>query len=359
MFKSLFIRKSSLFIVAVAMIVIVCGGIYYIYINRAEGRVNAIQEKVSRPTDLSAWIVDWQLDSGEEDYGAAGSRLSELQMFAAYFDASGHLYLADTFRDSLANDASLRQADGGLFLTIVNDLRSEDGSVVQKDSDLTKRLTQSGEARREHIREILNLVDQLDLDGVEIDYEKIKDGDWNGVVAFYNELYQELLQDGRKLRVVLEPGAPLKRLKLPKGPEYVVMAYNLYGSHSGPGPKADKKFIKELVGKMASIPGNKRLALATGGFAWNEKGEVAAVTEKEADGLSELSKDGVERDKVSGSLHFKYTDADGGETTVWYADGVTLRSWIVTAREAGCHRIAIWRLGGLSQRTLKMLAEID
>lgn len=350
-------RKPSLVIAAIIIIVIICGGTYY-YKSSVEGQQNPALEPVGESTNLSAWIVDWQQESGEEDYGALGSRLSELQMFAAYFDAVGHLYFKDSFRESLASDASLRQADGGTFITIVNDRITGDGTVVQKDPELVSHLTQNKAVRQEHIREIVNAADQLDLDGVEIDYEKIKDSDWNGVAAFYNELYQKLLQDGRKLRIVLEPSAPLKKLKLPEGPEYVVMAYNLYGSHSGPGPKADKKFINELVGKMKSIPGNKRLAIAVGGFAWNENGEVAAVTEKEADGLAALSKDGVERDIASGSLHFKNTNADGGETIVWYADGVTLRGWIEAAREAGCSRIAIWRLGGLSQRTLEILAEI-
>ncbi|MGZ7443442.1 glycosyl hydrolase [Paenibacillus sp. TH7-28] len=350
--------KSFLLIGVIAIIVILCAGTYY-YIGGAEGQQNAALQPAGQSTDLSAWIVDWQQESGEGDYGALGSRLSELQMFAAYFDAAGHLYFKDSFRESLASDASLRQADGGTFITIVNDRVNGDGSVVPKDPELVRHLTRNKAVRQEHIREIANAADQLDLDGVEMDYEKIKDGDWNGVVTFYNELYQELRRDGRKLRIVLEPSAPLKKLKLPEGPEYVVMAYNLYGSHSGPGPKADKKFINELVGKMKSIPGNKRLAIAAGGFAWNENGKVAALTEKEADGLAALSKEGVERDIASGSLHFKYTDADGGETTVWYADGVTLRGWIEAAREAGCSRIAIWRLGGLSQRTLEILAEID
>ena len=29
------------------------------------------------------------------------------------------------------------------------------------------------------------------------------------------------------------------------GPEYMVMLYNLYGLHSGPGPKADGPFIEK------------------------------------------------------------------------------------------------------------------
>lgn len=346
--------------IVAAIIIIGSGASYYINrMDRMEGQQNAVLQSASQSTDLSAWIVEWEQESGENDYKALNTRLSEMQMFASYFDSSGHLWLKDAFRENLANKADLRQFENGTFLTIVNDRINDDGSVVQKDADLVRQLTHSKVTRQEHIRNIVDVANQLGLDGVEIDYENINSGNWNGVVALYRELYQALLQHDRKLRIVLEPSAPLQNLELPEGPEYVVMAYNLYGYHSGPGPKADKKFIQQLIRKMEAIPGNKRLAIATGGFAWNGNGKVKAVTEKEAQELSLLSQDGVERDVASGSLYFNYINADGSETTVWYADGVTLRDWIRTARDAGCHRIAIWRLGGLSQYTLKILAEME
>src|SRR5690606_32889434 len=116
---------------------------------------------------------------------------------------------------------------------------------------------------------IVALVEAYDLDGVEIDYERIGDGDWDNMTAFIAALYQELSARGLSLRVVLEPRAPIERLSLPRGPVYVMMAYNLYGSHSGPGPKADDAFIRQLAKRMDRLPGSQnRIAFATGGFDW-------------------------------------------------------------------------------------------
>ncbi len=42
---------------------------------------------------------------------------------------------------------------------------------------------------------------------------------------------------------------------------------------------------------------------------------------------------------------FKYTDEDGIEHEVWYADKNTLNSWMQVIKEKG-YGISLWRLGG-------------
>jgi len=85
---------------------------------------------------------------------------------------------------------------------------------------------------------------------------------------FINKLYRRAQGCGLKLRVVLEPRALVSTTDFPPGSEYVIMLYNLYGLHSGPGPKANKDFIETTLERMNLLPADKTVAFATGGCMW-------------------------------------------------------------------------------------------
>ena len=93
-------------------------------------------------------------------------------------------------------------------------------------------------------------------------------------------------RDAIRLRVVLPWDAP-KYAALPAGPEYTVMCYNLFGYHSGPGPKADVPFLTETCALYQNQPYTTRMAFANGGFAWRDSG-ISALTQTEAEALAAM-----------------------------------------------------------------------
>ncbi|HML45335.1 MAG TPA: glycosyl hydrolase, partial [Clostridia bacterium] len=126
----------------------------------------------------------------------------------------------------------------------------------------------------------------------------------------------------------------------------VMMCYNLYGTHSGPGPKADPAFLQKMVKGMQTLPGKKSFALATGGFDWTEKGKVVSLTYLDALALQRQHAASAMRDAESGCLVFAYRDDMGKAHDVWYADSQTLRLWMDTIEAMGAYDVNIWRLGG-------------
>lgn len=314
------------------------------------------ESQISEP-QLSAWITDWQWESGLDDMLHLGDSLDSLQLFAAYFDDQDHLYFTDNMNEGIPQILNMMGHNGltDVTLTVVNDRFDRQGHTVQKDPELISRLVATKASRKQHIDELVNTVNKYGFSGVEIDYERIPDKEWKKVCLFIKELYERLNTEGKTLRVVLEPKTQVGALPLPKGPVYVMMAYNLYGTHSGPGPKADHHLIAELSKKMAKVPGNHVIALSSGGFDWSDHGEVKALTEEQAIKLVQTSLSIPVRDQDSGSLHFSYKDTNGTSHTVWYADNETLAQWIDTAAKAGISNIALWRLGEIGDSTLKML----
>ncbi|GIQ69800.1 hypothetical protein XYCOK13_26240 [Xylanibacillus composti] len=319
------------------------------------------------PLSVSAWVVDWQLESGLQDYQAVADHLDSLHMFALYYDDKDGLTFTPALAAALSEMASggavpLQDRDGigpEVYLTVVNDVWLEDGTSVQKDSELVTRLAATPQSRSKHVQELVAVVLEHGFDGLEIDYERIAEEDWERLEAFFAELQAELEVHGKSLRVILEPRAPIERLSLPAGPSYVLMAYNLFGTHSGPGPKADQKFLRELAARSHKLPGEPIIALASGGFAWSANGDVKALTEQQALALADQAGAAKRRDQASGAVFFEYTDEQGVQHTVWYADASTFKLWVETLREAEIQRVAMWRLGEWSAESLRYLAEVD
>ncbi|MGG0938005.1 glycosyl hydrolase family 18 protein [Brevibacillus centrosporus] len=326
------------------------------------GSVSDAEKSVSAaevPLKKSAWVVDWQWESGADDLQGMTNGLTNVQMFAAYFDEADNLFFTESFQKGLpkVQEISRRSSLVHVDLTIVNDQKRKDGTDIQKDSALITRLMATEESRSKHIDQIMKAVEEYQFHGVEIDYERIEEKDWGNLLAFFKELYLRLQEKDKTLRIVLEPRTPIETLSLPEGPVYVMMAYNLHGLQSDPGPKADRSFITELTTRMKVVPGDKVIALSAGGFDWAENGKAAAVTEKQAAELAKSSLEMPRRDNASGSIHFQYVDQNKQKHTVWYADETTLQTWAEIVSGEGYRSIALWRLGDLGSKSVRFMNE--
>ena len=304
------------------------------------------------PVKLSAWMASWDADSGKKEYGKVKKRLDAVSCFAVCYDEKDELLVPKEIRDMLkvsrkGSEAIVR------YLSFVNDSVTADGKTKEKDTDLLKRLLADDAFMEAQAGKMVSLAKELGCEGVELDYEK----EWKDEAVFRNYvrftslLFSACSEQGLKLRIILEPSAPMDAPYC-EGPEYVVMLYNLYGKHSGPGPKADGEFIGKTVRKMESLPGEKSVAIATGGCLWEKGGFLLSsydkkkfLTEKEAVDLCKKHKAEAERDPGSACLHFSYKE-NGKTTEVWYADSETLSAWITVAANAGVGHVALWRLGG-------------
>lgn len=294
----------------------------------------------------SAWLAYWELDAGEKDLQRIAKKLDKLSCFGAYFDQDDRMFIPKELSDK-KNELKAKKEKYETYLTFINDKQNLDGSVVIKDIEVLRRLFSDGSTMERHIEEIIALTLQGGYDGIEIDYERIWKDEKIGqaYLQFVEKLYVKAQEKNLKLRLVLEPGTPFSSTNFTKGPEYVVMLYNLYGLHSEPGPKANREFIKKTVIRMKDLPGEKSVALSTGGCLWGDDGKKRLLTEAEAKTLAVTHGSETKRDRESQCIVFAYKDM-GVSYQVWYADVETLNYWISIAKEAGVNNISLWRLGG-------------
>ena len=292
-----------------------------------------------------AWLPYWDAPAALEEAEAFAPRLDRACAFAASFNGADRPVLPEEAAELLLDmQVTFAGTDTQVYLSVVNDTPTE-----AKSAALLRRLLRSDKAMEQHIDDLIMLVDAARIDALEIDYENLG-GDaalWQRFTLFIERLYALLDQDGIRLRVVLPWDAP-KYAALPQGPEYTVMCYNLYGTHSGPGPKADFAFLEEIAALYADAPRPLRMAFATGGFDWSASG-VESLTQQEAQRRLALLGVTPTRDAASGALTASYT-MNGASHALWYADGETLRLW--QQHTPGFDGIDLFRLGGNGVNTL-------
>ncbi len=299
--------------------------------------------------DCSAWLAYWDADSALMETAAFPEGFESLICFEAYFDLNGDWLLPP---ESEALLAEMKKGGVPVYLSLVNDVQQEDGSFVQKSKDFLREQLLTPAARSAHISKIMRLIKTYELDGLEIDYENFKKDTelWSAFTVFLRQLYAILSHNGVKLRVVMECQAP-EYAVFPEGPVYSCMCYNLYGYHSGPGPKADIAFLEELGESWKAVPGEVHMAFASGGFVWAGSKVDKGLTEKQAKNwLVEHSAE-ARRDSKSGAL--KASVYDGRKYTLWYADGETLSVWRDTLRAMGYSHFDLFRLGENTSDSLK------
>lgn len=310
----------------------------------AAGPGSGSAEPAETAVSCGAWLVYWDAESGLEETAALDSLPDRLVAFEALFDTDGTVVLEPEAEKLLRQMQAAFPAER-IWLSVVNDLTLEKGGYSNKDRQLLRDLMTDPDRRESHVRELAELAEKWQLKGLEIDYENIHEDRelWRSFTAFLRDLYAELRQRGIGLRVCLEWDS-LLYTDLPEGPEYSIMCYTLYGYHSGPGPKANRSFLR----KVAELYRDREdcvMALATGGYDWNGNRVEREVTEKQAEKIFRSRNMKPSRDADSGALYGTYLQ-DGQTHTVWYADAETLRGWMEILREYGFGKFDFFRMGG-------------
>ena len=303
--------------------------------------------------DGNAWVTYWDFDRGLKEAVKIQTQLNSVSYFAAAFDKNNKIILMGPAQKFTAQKFTRYKAEIRKYLTVVNDVYKDVnnplGESIEKDTEVLFSLFETDDTMRNHVHDLLAGTKKHRFDGLEIDYENI----WKNpqlakkFVRFLEVLIPAADEAMIPLRVILEPGIPVTEYKLPEGPEYVIMCYNLFGTHStSGGAKADIDFLEKMLKKVSRLPRPRSVALATGGCVWQEGRKPYFVTELEARDLQQQLQAAAHRDPFSEAMTFSGKDAGGKSVECWFADAKTIIAWKRQALDYGVDGISLWRLGG-------------
>lgn len=300
----------------------------------------AAKQTPALPAETNAWLVYWDMPNSLAEL--AEENYDSISYFAAYFSDEDKLILPDDFDPAVLQD----NAAPIKYLSVVNDVVGDNKSDL-KSIDVVKRTLDDDLKKTDQADEIIDMAEKNGFNGIDLDYEQVfKDKTAaTEYIDFIKILYDKASEKDIKLRVILEPSVKFADYTFPQGPQYVVMMYNLYGLHSGPGPKADFAFIERTAKNMKALPGSLGAAFANGGCLWGSNGDKKLISTSQAEALLQKYQVDPTRDPESSALYFSYEE-DGVTYTVWFADKKTLADWTEKASKVGISSASIWRLGG-------------
>jgi hypothetical protein len=302
---------------------------------------------------LGAWLVYWEAASGLAELTAQGRLFQQVSLFAYELNDSGLPQPAPGLAAVTPRFLQLAKSRGFQpWLTVVNDVRHPDGKITLKDSVVLEQVLQTRHTRLLHVQSLKQALRRDGFAGLNLDYECLVTGQQERFGMLITELSHELAQEHLGLNVIVEPcRGPLP----PPGTARVtVMAYNLHGFHSGPGPRSTPEFVAGLskrgLGDAFGCPG---MALAVGGFIWSPEGRARKLSWSEA---LRLTPEALQIGRSSPGAVPYARFRDGAE--MWFEDPQSLQAKWTAARRAGYRDLWLWHLGGNDERLFNWIQRL-
>lgn len=236
------------------------------------------------------------------------------------------------------------------------------------DSNRVQKVIDTEEARRAHIASIIQLVESKGFDGVNIDYEFLKDSQTDDYTAFVNELGEALHAQGKMLVVAIHaqlPGTETRGQDILSltGADYLgYMTYDQHYETSDPGANAEITWMRDVLryAQSQGIPMKKiLLGIPLDGYDWaNDHGEwheANGVDYQSALALAKEKNVTLQYDAQVEAPYFKYTDENGVEHQVWFDDARSFKPKYELAKEFGVGGLLPWKFGAEDERIYDIL----
>ena len=310
---------------------------------------------------LSGWWAYWSVSEGQASLTKNLNLFDDILIFNYAFDENGNVINNEPDFSKSLNDSNVT-----VLATIVNDvIPTGGGKPTLKDPGIIHKILSDPALRKQHIQQIINIIEQEHFSGIDIDYESLNFNDRDIFSQFIQELSSVLKPKGYWLSVTVEEkikdkknngqGAMDCAALSQYADEIRIMCYNYSSLVSDPGPIAPPSWLQEIIlFAKSQIPLNKiTIALALHGFDWSsERNE--SITFAKAMERAATYKAKIRRDKISATPYFSY-EKNNKKHTVWFEDYKSIYEKLKIIKKQGIHAVALWKLGGEDVRIYSIL----
>lgn len=217
------------------------------------------------------------------------------------------------------------------------------------------------------INNIVKMVQEKQVDGVNIDFELLKPGHKNGLSAFMSELYPQLKKLNKtviisvfpKVDIATDVTAAYDYPALAKNSDYIqVMAYDQHWATATPGPIAAIGWVEDNIKTAIQQAGSAQkviVGIPAYGYDWPDKQRTKAetVTHTQAINLAEKKGAKIVWDDNAKAPHFSYSTHE-----VWFENAESTKHKLGLVKKHNLAGIAIWRLGQEDPKMWDAIAEM-
>lgn len=227
------------------------------------------------------------------------------------------------------------------------------------DFDVVPELMSDDATRSAHVRNIVDLVNRRDYDGIVIDYELLGADDRDNFTALLTELGAALHAHDRQLAVALHAQATDEgsgdhnvaqdyRAIGQVVDQVHVMTYDQHYDESEPGPIAPLPWVIDVLDyATARVPPDK-LVLGIGLYGYDWGGGDTADNLQLSQVARRIAANQGEQgwDQRAASPWFRY-QGDGVARTIWYEDARSVEAKLDLVDRYDLGGAFFWRLGGV------------
>lgn len=244
------------------------------------------------------------------------------------------------------------------MLATVHNLLYEEGVELAKR--IIRELVSSEQNMNAFALNLVRLIEQYGLDGVDIDIEDVFEEDRDRLTQLYRVIGRVLDERGYFFSTAVpsktgpnDPSVFAKPFDYPNlhqpTDQFVIMLYNEHGwPGSGPGPVVSIGRMETVLRyAMTVMPKEKIIAaVSVFGFDFNLQTDRASyVTYQMAVDLANKYNQEIIFDEETQTPMFAYTDEQGVKHEVWFENRESILAKARLANRLGIRGIALWRLG--------------
>lgn len=239
------------------------------------------------------------------------------------------------------------------MLSNVN-LTNHDGNF---DGALLSKVLRDPVKRERLLNDIVKTLQQYQLQGINIDFEEIKENSIEALHSFQKELYHRLHEKSLIVtQDVMADDEDFHLKELSESNDYIfLMAYDQHYTGSNPGPVSDQKWVEKELDEVAKeIPSEKIvLCIAGYGYDWPDGGNAMTITYPQAMSNAKLFNAAIDFDNDSYNCKYEYTDYKNVHHTAYFMDAAGNYNGMRFADQYGTAGVALWRLGAEDERIWK------
>lgn len=333
------------------------------------GRVVTIITAYRTPAGpVAKKVLGYYYSKSYSDFMANFSRMTHAAFKWYTLDAAGNLTYRDDTRWIYVPEGYAE------VLKTAGDNKVKTHALVFENNPLRLQLVLNDEEKRDNlIEQIVELAVIGGFNGVDIDFENIRENDREEFNKFIEKLASELHKKDKALSISL----PVKTEKVDwhKAYDYaelgkhadllILMAYDK--NPASPEPQAAIGWVEEVVDyAVARIPAEKvLLGIGFYGYNWSAAGRgTVLLTRQDFDSGVQFVDELVERYKATPRWDedammstFEYYDEWGRHHIVWYEDEKSLQAKIDLVKNKNIGGIALWRLGYITPGAWKIIEQ--
>ncbi len=323
---------------------------------------------LDRP-QVVASIPYWDQERAFQSFREHVDSIDHISLFWYTLDRNGRVVkYRDANVDQMIVDFA-RQHRVKVFGLIANLPDEERGTW---DWQRVNRVIATRNQRSRFINQVVRLVQDQGFDGINLDFEELREGQRSMFSALVRELAAALHQKKKLLRVAAEALVDTShthgkdwRVITQHADQLAIMAFNEHWDDSQPGPIASIPWVRRVLvfARSLRLPMHKvYLGIPLYGYDWplqanGRYGSAEGLTYDQVRARQQQFLVTKYFDGRSASPWFIY-QKNGRQHTVWYENHRSVRHKLALAKEFGVGGIALWRLGGEDQGIWRTLASL-